>query len=342
MSIHIGGNVTIESVTYEEATHAVPSSYIEDSIGATLERLELPKGIIEALTGIRERKFFDQDVMPSDIATRAAQKAIDAAGIDPKEIGCLISTSVCKDYIEPSVSSMVHGNLGLPPECVNFDIGNACLGFVNAINNITMMIEKGLIKYGLIVDGENSHEVVESTIKMLQGPDITMADIQDNFATLTLGSGGAAMVLSHKDISRTGHLINGSVSRAATEHSRLCLGQKDRMKADAPKVMKYGVMLANETWKIASSNLKNWSNETIDRYIPHQVSARNMIELNRILGLTPEKSELNFYTLGNIGPAAVPITLSLAEKGKTIKKGDHVALLGIGSGLNCSMMSVSW
>lgn len=342
MSVNIVRNVTIESVEYEEATHAISSSYIEDNIGATMKRLEIPKGIIAGLSGIRERRFFDIDVMPSEIATRAARKAIDAAGIDPKEIGCLISTSVCKDYIEPSVSSMVHGNLELSPECINFDIGNACLGFVNAISTTAMMIEKGLIKYGLIVDGENSHEVVESTIKILQSPDTTMRDFQDNFATLTIGSGGAAMVLSHKDLSRTGHVINGSVSRAATEHSRLCLGQKHRMKADAPKVMKYGVILANETWKIAGSNLKNWSDETIDRYIPHQVSTRNMEVLNQVLGLSPEKSELNLYTLGNIGPAAVPITLSFAEKGKTIKKGDHVALLGIGSGLNCSMMSISW
>ena len=64
--------------------------------------------------------------------------------------------------------------------------------------------------------------------------------------------------------------------------------------------------------------------------------------LNQTLGLTPQKAELNYHTLGNIGPAAVPITLSLAEKKQTIKKGDHVALLGIGSGLNCSMMSISW
>ena len=342
MIIHIDGNVTIESVAYEEGTHVVPSSQIEESIRQAMERLEMPKGIIEMLTGIRERRFFGPDVMPSDIATRAAKKAIDAAGIDPKEVGCLISTSVCKDYVEPSVSSLVHGNLGLSPECVNFDIGNACLGFINAISTVTMMIEKGLLKYGLIVDGENSREVVESTINFLQRQGVTMKEFQENFATLTLGSGGAAMVLAHRNNSRTGHLINGSVSRAATEHCRLCLGQKDHMTADAPKVMQYGVMLANETWKTASSSLKNWSDETIDRYIPHQVSAKNMAVLNQTLGLTPQKAELNYHTLGNIGPAAVPITLSLAEKKQTIKKGDHVALLGIGSGLNCSMMSISW
>lgn len=342
MSVSFGQSTTIESTAYIEGTHTVPSAYIESQISRTLERIEIPKGIIEGLTGIRERRFFDNGVMPSDIATQAALKAIDLAGIDKRAIGCLINTSVCKDYVEPSVSSMVHGNLELSPECLNFDIGNACLGFINAISTIIMMIETGRIKYGLIVDGENSREVVESTIRILQSPDISMQVFQDNFATLTLGSGGAAMVLCHKNLTRTGHLVNGSVSRAATEHSRLCLGQRDRMKADAPKVMRYGVMLANETWKMACDHLDNWSDATIDRYIPHQVSARNMAVLNQTLGLTPEKAQLNYHTLGNIGPAAVPITLALAEQENTIKKGDHVALLGIGSGLNCSMMSVSW
>jgi 3-oxoacyl-[acyl-carrier-protein] synthase III len=139
-----------------------------------------------------------------------------------------------------------------------------------------------------------------------------------------------------------GHRVNGSVTRAATRHSRLCLGQRDRMTADASKVLIFGVELAKKTWDLASSTLANWSDAEIDAYIPHQVSQRNMDVLNEKLGLTPEKHHLNFPTLGNIGPAAVPITLCQAAETGRIQSGDHVALMGIGSGLNCSMMSVSW
>ena len=104
----------------------------------------------------------------------------------------------------------------------------------------------------------------------------------------------------------------------------------------------FGVALAKQTWELASSTLANWSDAQIDAYMPHQVSQRNMDVLNEKLGLTPEKHHLNFPTLGNIGPAAVPITLSQAAASGRIHAGHHVALMGIGSGLNCSMMSVSW
>ena len=93
---------------------------------------------------------------------------------------------------------------------------------------------------------------------------------------------------------------------------------------------------------MASISLNRWSDAQINAYIPHQVSRRNMDVLNDKLGLSPEKHHLNFPTLGNIGPAAVPITLGQAAESGRIRAGDHVALMGIGSGLNCSMMSVTW
>ena len=122
------------------------------------------------------------------------------------------------------------------------------------------------------------------------------------------------MLLTHRRHSKTGHVINGEVTRAATQYSRLCLGQPDRMTADAHGVLVHGVELAHETWKTASRELKNWSDETIDLYIPHQVSQRNTDVLHQTLGLTPEKFHLNFPALGNIGPAALPITVTSSQR----------------------------
>jgi 3-oxoacyl-[acyl-carrier-protein] synthase-3 len=114
------------------------------------------------------------------------------------------------------------------------------------------------------------------------------------------------------------------------------------MIADAHGVLVHGVELAHATWRRASEYLANWRDESIDLYIPHQVSARNMEALNATLGLTPQKHHLNLHTQGNIGPAALPITLAMAiDEGRT-SPGMHVALMGIGSGLNCMMMSVTW
>jgi 3-oxoacyl-[acyl-carrier-protein] synthase-3 len=114
------------------------------------------------------------------------------------------------------------------------------------------------------------------------------------------------------------------------------------MIADAHGVLVHGVQLALETWQAASRDLDRWAEETIDLYVPHQVSRRNMEVLCKTLGISQEKFHLNFPTLGNIGPAALPITLAQAEESGRAAPGDHIALMGIGSGLNCTMMSVTW
>lgn len=334
--------VVIEAIAYELAPHRITSAEIEEQLAETMRRLSMPKGMLEGLTGIRERRFWGPKVTPSTAATLAAQKLLAQVDVDPGQIGCLINTSVSKDYVEPSVACLVHGNLGLSPHCLNYDISNACLGFLNGMNNIALMIEAGLIQYGLVVSGENSREVVEATIQALQRPDVSMETFTRNFATLTLGSGAVAALLTHRDKARSGHPINGSVSLADTTHNRLCAGQRDYMHTDAHALMVAGVELALQTWQLAAESLDRWSDETIDLYAPHQVSRRNTHALCQALGLTLEKFHLNFPTLGNIGSAALPITLAMADEAGRLHPGSHVALMGIGSGLNCSMMSVTW
>src|SRR5690349_12214470 len=103
-------NVAIEAIAYELAPHRVTSEELEAQMAATMQRLGIPAGRLEALSGIRERRFWDHGTMPSDVATSAARKVIAQSGVDPGAIGCLINTSVCKDYIEPSVACLVHGN----------------------------------------------------------------------------------------------------------------------------------------------------------------------------------------------------------------------------------------
>lgn len=335
-------NVAIEAIAYELPPHIIKSSDLENHLTQASNRSKMLPGFIEGLTGIVERRFWDPGTQPSDVATLAARKVISKAGIDPAKIGCMVSTSVGKDFIEPSVASLVHGNLNLPSGCINYDIGNACLGFLNGMSVIGMMIDKGFINYGLIVDGESSRDVVESTIAFLNRPETSPDALSKHFATLTLGSGAVAMILARKDFSTTGHILNGAVTKAATQHSRLCLGQRDYMIADAFRVLIFGVELAKKTWDLAANTFENWNDASLDLFIPHQVSQRNMNDLSDKLNLPPEKFHLNFHTLGNIGPAALPITLAQAEEEGRCHAGAHVALMGIGSGLNCSMMSVSW
>lgn len=338
----LSGNVTIEAVAYELPPHRVTSASLEEQIADTMERLEIEPGRLEQLTGIRERRFWDPGMEPGEAATLAARKVLDITGIDPKRIGCLINTSVSRTYVEPSIACSIHDNLKLSPRCLNYDVANACLGFVNGINNIVLMIEAGLIDYGLVVNGETARLAVESTIKRLQAPGAKLENFFNNFATLTLGSGAVAMLLSHKDLSQTGHVVNASVSLAATQYNKLCLGRMDYMRTDAQALLIAGVELAASTWELACGTLENWGDETIDLYAPHQVSVRHTAAVCKKAGITWDKLHLNLYEHGNTGPAAMPTSLAMAEEAGRLKAGDHVGLLGIGSGLNCTMMSVTW
>jgi 3-oxoacyl-[acyl-carrier-protein] synthase-3 len=334
-------NVAIEAMAYELAPHRVTSAWLEDQIGETMGRLGVPRGRLEQLSGIRERRFWDEGTRPSEAATLAARKAIAAAEIDPREIGVVINTSVCQDFLEPSTSVFVHHNLGLAQRCINFDVRNACLGFLNGMYTAGLMIESGDITYALVVDGEGAQDVVMSTVRRLQSPTATMDEFRDNFAALTLGSGGAAMLLAHSSVARSSHRLNGVVTMAATEHNQLCIGMPTYMKTDAAALLTSGITLVGQTWALAKEVLPNWSDDQIACYAPHQVSARHTAAVAETIGVSPAKFQINFPVLGNIGPAAVPISLAQAAETR-LKPGDHIGLLGIGSGINCSMMSVTW
>lgn len=335
-------NVAIESVSYVLPPHVITSEDLERQIDETMKRLRVPLGRINYLAGINERRFWDPGVQPSEVATLAARKAIEEAGIDPERLGVLVNTSVSRDYEEPSTACLVHGNLGLGAHCMNYDIGNACLGFVNGMYAVGMMIETGQIDYGIVVNAESARHAVEGTVRRLQQPETTMETFRDNFATLTLGSGAVAMVLTHKKHSRTTHRVNGMVNVAATKYNRLCLGKGDEMITDASALLLAGVDVVSQAWKIASEELPNWSDDKIDLYAPHQVGSRHVAAVVKAIGATPEKFFLNFPVLGNIGPAAMPISLAQAAEQGRLSDGSHVALIGVGSGINCCLVSVTW
>ena len=268
-------NVRIESIGYELGPEPVTSADLEEQFSETMARLKISPGILQAISGIQERRFWPIGTQPSEVATQAAEKAIAAAGIDREKIGCLINTSVMRDYIEPATASLVHGNLKLSAHCMNYDLGNACLGFVNGIYNIGLMIEAGAIKYGLVVAGEAGRILIESTLQHLGQPTIVRQDFMENLATLTLGEGAVAMVLSHKDVATTDHRINGAVNMAATEHNRLCVASPTMMKTYPAKLMHAGVKLMTSTWELAQKTFDNISDDSIRMYVPHQISSHN-------------------------------------------------------------------
>ena len=253
-------NVCIESIAYHLPQNIVTSEELEKRMAVLYERLKLPLGRLEMMSGIRERRFWDKGVFPSEIGSEAGRKAIDKSGIDINEIECLICASVCRDYLEPATASIIHHNLGLRQSSFIFDVSNACLGVLNGIMIVGNMIELGQIRAGLIVSGENGGPLIDNTIEaLLANPHASRLDVKLAFASLTIGSAAAAVLLCHKDISRSRHILLGGENLSATQHNDLCRGNADSgmhseaaplMKTDSETLMKMGVELACKTWEV--------------------------------------------------------------------------------------------
>lgn len=336
-SVYRFNNTSILSVVALEAPEVVTSAFFDDQLEATLERLGLRRGMLEQVAGIKERRWWPEGVTYSESAAAAGKAALDAAGIPPDRIGLLVDTSVCRARLEPSSAVFVHDALDLPSSCLNFDLSNACLGFVNGMQLAGSMIDSGQIEYALIVDAEGSRLIQERTIARLQDPTTEVTDILSDFATLTLGSGAAAMVLGRTDAHPQAHEFIGGVAHAATEHHNLCLGDMDRMVTDSRGLLLAGLDVAEAAMKEASQDF-DW--DGIDHYIIHQVSTVHCDALAQRLGLDKDKIPLTFPTLGNIGPAAIPITLAMHQD--EIAKGDRVLVMGMGSGINAMAAEIRW
>ena len=332
--------VELTSIAAIDAPHRVTSAELETRLEPHLRRLGFAKGVIASLSGVNERRFWDEGAQPSEVAARAGDAALRRAGIPKSAIGALVSTSVCRDFVEPSTACLVHGALELSPECVNYDLSNACLGFINGMDLVARMIERGEIDHGMVVDGEGSRHVVERTIERLNASGDARA-FAESFATLTLGSGSAAVILSRKGLVSGGHRYVGSVSLAATEHRNLCRGKEDWMVTDGQKLLAAGLELARRTFARAEGAL-DWTSDALSEVVIHQVSRAHTEKLAATLGIDPRKIHAIYPDRGNVGPASVPMVLAEAEALGRLHPGGRVGLLGIGSGLNCTMAEIVW
>lgn len=329
-------NTAILSVAALEAPVIVTSDQFDEQLSETFQRLRLRRGMLQRIAGIRERRWWPEGFGFAEAAAAAGAKALSEAGVDARDVGLLINTSVSRAHLEPSTAVTIHHTLDLPPSALNFDIANACLGFVNGIQVAANMIDAGQIRYALIVAGESSRDAQQATIDRLRGADSTRDDVREQFATLTLGSGAAAMVLAPADTHKQGHRLIGGVGRAATRHHELCIGDSTRMRTNAKGLLDAGVDLAEATWARAGS----WDWQDMDLYVMHQVSVAHTRGIVNRLGLDPRKVPETFPLLGNVGPVSLPLTL--AHHSESLNSGDRVLCMGVGSGLNACALEVVW
>ena len=157
----------------------------------------------------------------------------------------MVNTSVSRAHLEPSTAVAVHHALGLPSSCQNFDVTNACLGFVNGMQLAAAMIESGQIDYALVVNGEDARGIHNATIDRLQNGD---GDAKEVFAAVRLADprvrrgGDGARPRRCRTPRATAFL--GGVTRAGTEHHLLCVGDIDYMHTDSTGLMNAGLALS--------------------------------------------------------------------------------------------------
>jgi len=329
-------DVGIVSIEACDAPVVVTSEEIDEKLAPFYERVGADPGLLQKLAGINQRRQWPTDVSFIDASVLAGEKAIASSCIDRDRIGLLTNTSVCRDRLEPSSAVSAHHALGLSSRCINFDISNACLGFVNAMHMAGSLVEAGQIEYALIVDGEGTLEIQQNTLERLLNDKSTLEDLFDNFASLTLGSGSVAMLIGRHSKNPGSHKITGGEFRASTEFHELCVGSLEYMRTDTRALLKAGTELGKLGWDEADS--RNWSD--MNRYIIHQVSRAHTAAIVDALGIDPQRVPLTFPEFGNIGPAAVPFTL--AKETEILSAGDKVLCIGVGSGLNLAFLEVHW
>lgn len=344
-------NVCLESFGYDLPTEIVTTSELEHRLAPLYERLRLPHGRLELMTGIRERRFFPADMPPSEASARSGARAIEAAGIAKEKIGLLIHGSVCRDFLEPATACGVHHALGLTKDCVIYDLSNACLGLLNGMIQAADMIELGRIEAALVVGTENGRHLVENTVQQLnESKTLTRDGVKLQIASLTIGAASAAVLLTHRSISKTKNRLLGGHVLADTHNLELCRSGRDEAKADGVRplmttdseaLLQGGIAAAGEAFGAFLEAL-GWQPATIDKTICHQVGIAHKKLLFQKLGLDPVRDFSTFEFLGNTGSAALPITAALALEQGHLQPGDKVAMMGIGSGINVIMLGAEW
>ena len=338
----------IESLAAALPGEVWTSVALETELRPLYERLKLPAGRLELMTGIRERRMWAPGLKPSDASALAGRNVLGQSAIKPEQVEVLIHSAVCRDMLEPATASFAHHKIGLGANCQIFDLSNACLGFLNGLVTLAAMIDSGQIRCGMVVSGENGRPLVERTIRHLLTASLDRNAIKPFFANLTIGSAAVAAVVCHEGLLPAGaprHRLIAGAGLAATRHSELCQGDSAGegldMQTDSEQLLLAGVEVARRTWE-AFETETGWARATPDRFICHQVGSTHRRKLYETVGLDLAKDFSSFETLGNTGSAALPVTLARAVEQGAVTAGQKVALLGIGSGINSLMLALEW
>jgi 3-oxoacyl-[acyl-carrier-protein] synthase-3 len=312
-------------------------SYLPEKIvtNADLEKiLDTSDQWIQERTGIRERRIAHEGETSSDMAEAAAQNAMDAAGVNPEEIGLLVVGTTTPDLVFPSTACLIQSRLGLP-DCGAMDVNAACSGFMYALSVADKYVRCGDVKKALVIG-------VDKLTSML--------DWNDRGTAVLFGDGAGAVVLEASD--EPG--ILSTHIHAAGRHADLLgvdVGVGTGFKAE-PRGGVLIRMKGNEVFKVAVRTLGRIVDETLahnnmkkselDWLIPHQANYRIITATAKKLGMTMDQVIVTVDKHGNTSAASVPLALDEAVRSGKIKQGDVLLLEAFGGGFTWASALVKY
>ena len=289
-------------------------------------------------TGIKERRIVENGVTTSDIATQASLRAMEDAGVSPKDLDMIITSTITPDHIFPSTSCYIQQKIGATRACA-FDILAACAGFIYAMSIGQSFINSGAMKTVLVVGAECLSKITDYT---------------DRSTCVLFGDGAGAVIIQRNPVK---HEILSSILAADGSEADVLImpGGGARNPASLESVQQrlhYIQFKGKEVFKLAINNITNLIIETtrengltlndIDLIIPHQSNLRIIEATMEKLGLPMEKAFVNIDKYGNTSSASVPIAIDEARREGRLRKGNIVMLVAFGGGLTWGSSVIRW
>jgi 3-oxoacyl-[acyl-carrier-protein] synthase-3 len=266
----------------------------------------------------------------SDLATPAAQRAIEMAGISPEDLDLIIVGTSTPDMLSPSSACIIQHKLK-NKKAVAFDVNAACPGFIYGLSIAEKFIQDGSHEYGLVIGSE----IVSNRI-----------DYEDRSTCVLFGDGAGAVILSPSNGNGNGEILSshlhsdgslwellnvpGGGSRKPPSHDML--NQRLHVvKMKGNEVFKHAVRTMVDV-AIEAMEKNGVSSEDIDWFIPHQANIRIMETVAKRLGIPGEKMIVTIHKYGNTSAASIPVALDEKVRSGKIKRGDLILMASFGAG----------